>query len=476
MLVCGIVVFGISFLGHLMGSSSNNKEIVKVRSSRQWQRSSIVLLLFIIFLMWFFVPRSLSQEVRSQLAEIRQLNRTPSNAFTYLIGMSAPSGVDPLSYGRELLPQYMASSGYGASSTHTAPVSSNLVSVSPLDCSLFKDSNCLELLFTASDARALTLAKYPDRVARYEGYKAFTDYHVPYPMNVGSYVPAFTMIIGGQKVYLMQQVELLERHEITVEQMQQNVLADLAYWRAELVDADSIMYTMTVVRLINNDLNMLAKLYQRYGLHAPQIAPLSAAERTMRLANATETSINYAMLTDLRLSHQHCGMNDWMACFDRFVDAVIIDHNATLNLMSAARTQQLGLADLQPDQAYLHHDDEPAEIKLSQWIRNSAGAEMAQLAQKNLSQYVYRVDDLNLKIALINASASQPPGSNDPLWLASIQSPYGATAGHAYIDLEGVGRGWLCLKTTVKEENLPLSGCIPWLRDSPSLPDLPAAR
>lgn len=458
-----------------MDSNSNNKEIVKTRIARPWQRSSVVLLLFIIFLIWFFVPRPLSHEVRTQLALVRDVYGKPSNAFTYLIGMSAPTGVDPLSYGRELLPQYMVSSGYGAGSTHTAPASSNLVSVSPLDCSLFKDSDCIELLFSAGDARVQTLAKYPDRVARYEGYKAYTDYHVPYAINAGSFVPPLNMIIGGQKVYFMQRVEQLQRHEITVEQMQQSILADLAYWRTELQDADSINYTMTVARLINNDLNMLAKLYQRYGLHAPPIAPLSAAERSMRLATATETGSYYAMLTDLRLQHQHCGVKDWMACFDRVVDAMIIDHNATVNLMSKASTAQLALADLPPDRLYAHRDDEVDEIGLGQWVRNSAGAEMAELAHKNLIQYVFRLNDLNLKITLLNASASQPPGAQDPMWLMSIKNPYGAAAGHAYIDTEGVGRGWLCLKTTVKEENLPLNGCIPWLRDAPLLPELPAA-
>ncbi len=450
-----------------MDSNSNKKGIFRFVFGRNWQRSVVVLLVFILFLIWFFLPRALSHDVRAQLALIRQLNHTPSNAFTYLIGMSAPAGVDPMDYGRELLPQYMASSGYGANSTHAAPVSSNLISVAPLDCSLFKDSECLELLFTAADARAQTLAKYPDRVQRYQAFKSYDDYHVPYPMNVGSYVPAFTMIIGGQKVYFMQQVEALAKGEITLEQLQQNILADLGYWRTELATADSLMYTMTVVRLINNDLNMLAKLYQRYGLHAPELAPLTAQERSMRLANAAETSINYAMLTDLRLQHQRCSAKDWMACFDRLVDGVIIDHNATLNQMSEARTQQLALADLPLDLAYRHREDEIEQISLGQWIRNSAGAELAQMAQKNLSQYVFRVNDINLKIALLNATLGQPPGNSDPVWLMSIKNPYGLSAGHAYIDNNGVGYGWLCLKTTIKEENLPLNGCIPWLRTAP---------
>jgi hypothetical protein len=458
-----------------MDSSSNKKRIVETLFGRRWRRSAVLLALFILFLTWFFTPRALSHDVRSQLALIHQLNSKPSHAFTYLIGMSAPAGVDPMDYGRELLPQYIASSGYGANSPHTAPISTNLVSVSPLDCSLFKDSQCIDLLFTAHDARTQTLAKYPDRVPRYQAYKSYADYHVPYPMNVGSFQPAFTMIIGGQKVFLMQQVDALTRGEISPAQLQQNILDDLAYWRTELVAADSVMYTMTVVRLMNNDLNMLAKIYQRYNLHAPEIALLSVPERSMRLSNATETSINHAMLSDMRAQHTHCAAKGWMACFDRVVDAVTFDHNATLNQMSKARTKQLQLAELPQDVAYLHRDDDPDEIGIGQWIRNSAGAELAQMAQKNMSQYVFRVDDLNLKIALLNASAKQPAGSTDPLWLVSIQNPYGLTAGHAFIDNDGVGKGWLCLKTTVKEENLPLNGCIPWLADNAPMGEVVAA-
>jgi uncharacterized protein (DUF39 family) len=68
------------------------------------------------------------------------------------------------------------------------------------------------------------------------------------------------------------------------------------------------------------------------------------------------------------------------------------------------------------------------------------------------------VNNLNLKIALLNASANQPIENSDQVWLKSIPNPYGAAAGQAYIDKNG----WLCLPVPIQDDSRSTSGCIPW--------------
>lgn len=86
------------------------------------------------------------------------------------------------------------------------------------------------------------------------------------------------------------------------------------------------------------------------------------------------------------------------------------------------------------------------------------GAAITKTSLEGYSPYKFRVNDLNLQIALLNATANQPVGYSDPVWLKNIPNPYGASAGQAYIDKNG----WICLPVPIKNDSRSINGCIPW--------------
>jgi hypothetical protein len=139
---------------------------------------------------------------------------------------------------------------------------------------------------------------------------------------------------------------------------------------------------------------------------------------------------------------------------------MVYDFNDSVNMEVLAKTQDTQLAELPLDQAYLHKDDLPKKASFGHWFRNSVGTILAHTALIDYKEYIYRVDDLNLQITLLNATVNQQAGSSDTAWLKSITNPYGANAGHAYLNAQG----WLCLPTPFKgaASTHPFDGCIPW--------------
>lgn len=77
-----------------------NNEISKPSKPNRKFGKYIFLFLFILFLLWVYIPRPLSSEVKQQLATMEKLHATPSKAFVYSIGMEAPEGIEPMVYGQ----------------------------------------------------------------------------------------------------------------------------------------------------------------------------------------------------------------------------------------------------------------------------------------------------------------------------------------------------------------------------------------
>ncbi len=428
----------------------------------------VFLALVILFLLWVFIPRPLSYEVKQQLTTMEKLHATPSKAFVYLIGMDAPDDIDPLVYGQKLLPQYIASAKMSINKENQSigvmKPEKNIKNYSQIfdkksfACSISNEPDCIDNFFNDKIARQTLVAQQHLLINRYKTYKTFGDYHQPYSMNVFGFIPPYTILINGQKLYFLQQIELIDTHKVSHETIRDNILNDLTYWRSELITADNLINKMIVAALVRNDLILLSELNLRYGVTVPKISELTASERSFELVTAAETEFVTYFEHDLQQAQDECDAEGKLMCIGKSIWYFLFyDHNDSVNMIAHSRNLELKQATLPLPELYRNKDVAPEFFSIGRWIRNSGGVFLTQESLGQFLPYVFRVNNLNLKIALLNATAHQPLGNTDPIWLKSILNPYGTNAGQAYVDKQG----WLCFPVPIKDSN-QIDGCIPW--------------
>jgi len=410
------------------------------------------ILIFSAINLYHNTHRPLSAQVQQQLTQISQLQAQPSQAFTYLIGMTASEGQDPVVYGRQKLPAYIqAAQDPNTQEGHYDHDAFTLNA--PLDCNM-RDTACIDHFFDDKLARQSAIHKYPHLLTRYLGFQHYRDFHQPYPFSI--YLTAdYSPLLKGQQVLLLDQIQRLEDGQTTTQRMQQTVIDDLTYWRNALSHADNLIHKMIFIKLMRNDLDILAEMYLRFGTRPPEIAALTPAERDMTLPNAFETQAMSVQLS--HMTNQTCA-SGFKECFEAYKSRLLFNPEGMINLVSAQRSKRLGLAALTLSAMAAQAHQETLEPNYATWLSNPIGAILAKASHTDFAVYVFRESNLNLLITLLNQIHGQLPTDPAPVWLQSITNPYGPSYGHAYID-----QGWLCLKSASPDDSIKTSEhCIPW--------------
>jgi hypothetical protein len=376
----------------------------------------LTVLVGLIFLLYLWPDEDLDPQVRRWLNSADGNIDYPDNMTYRIWGAFAAVGDHPYALGRHLTDVYGATDTLNRSDEvcfdgtdlcvkglGMPPEAESVDFTFDLQdlCSFAADQDCLSRIL-ADIAGLPTLIK-ANRVPldRYLSLHNAPTSTTVIRSSVDAPIPPFVTLVQGQRLTVRQAIMALAEGDF--DQTRRIQIEELAFHRAVLAQSDSIIAKMISVRLIEWDI--LARIAIRSNFSGidlgPSVQRLSEAERSMirsiRLDSLAIREFLYQQAGD-------AGLID-LIIDDKFYrllfEMLPLKLNATANLVMRPYIETAKASLLEPHQ-FLQWSQQyaPPPVNTVEWIYNGAGAALVSVGLPDYRDYIARVHDLDVLIAL----------------------------------------------------------------------------
>ncbi len=386
----------------------------------------------VIFIWWWHRDIELPTDLRVWLIEVESGQSAYNPTYLYLKGIDAPVGVNPAELGLarvelgflddlKRLPNPQRSGFF---------------------CSVLIPE-CISTIFSGLDAVEPVLSENQELINRYLDYLSLPDIEPMEIYTMDSILPPFEYLLTGTRLYNLQ---ILSAHS----NPQQALLEHADRLRKELRLATSLVHKMVAVNQLNETYNFLATYLFKNNIRL---------EQKISELNFEEASLTPEMQNELYMGIQ---------VFNRF-----LDDPTTLKELGAF-SKYLPTLWYKPNMTivsayqYYLHIAEASEMPQNQIVnalnqtvdmqyhsRNPKGNKLLKAGAPDLERYLFRLQDINLQITLINNIRYL----NNGFGMAEINNPYQGE----YQDKVNVNNGWGCLESPGDQYGRPGEvnrGCI----------------
>lgn len=366
--------------------------------------------------------------VQEWLTQVQTHDGQPSAAYLFLAGLDAAPRTSPAALGASRLGAYqdwLATHGPTASDFRPAPGTLLPLPAGPAFCAI-DSAQCFDRLLQRQAELPALLGTHAALLGRYRYFLQLRDYRTLSTPGLGEPLPPMQYLIRGQQLLTLQvlQLALAGNGPAALALLQE----DQAGVRQHLARADQLVLKMTLVSLLNRNLEWLSRLYRR-GLLAEPLAlpPLQPAERSLRLPLQREFATGTALLQNLRQEDVAALLEEASMFFEYKPQMTI---NASLTLYSRA-VQLSELAPAAFQQALLQ---QPARQVPYTGLRNRVGNVLLGIAGPSFVEQAGQIQDLDSKIRLVAFSLGLGQGVVDPPRLDHLTQTAGG--GNPYVALQ----------------------------------------
>lgn len=352
------------------------------------------------------------QQARSKPAQ--------SAAYVFLAGLDAPLRHSPAALGAarlQVYEQWLASHGPAQNFTPAAQARLPLPEGAEF-CSIEAPA-CFSRLLQGQERLPQVLAEHAALLGRYRHFLALPDYHTLSSPGLAEPLPPLLYLARAQQVLSLQALQLALAGEGKAALA---LLAeDQAGIRRQLAKADQLALKMTLVSMLNRNLEWLVRLHRAGMLPRPALlAPLDPGERSLRFAMQREFLLGTVMLENLRAEDIPSLLEEASLWLDykpqMTINASLVPYRQVIQL---SRTSPAAFAALLKQKPQL-----PVP---NTGLRNRVGNLLLDIASADLVEYVGRLQDLDSKLKLVNLSLQLPTGPVTAAQLAALRyrsNPY----------------------------------------------------
>lgn len=353
-----------------------------------------------------------SAEVQQWLQQARN-KPAQSAAYVFLAGLDAPLRHSPAALGAARLQayeQWLASHGPVQGFQPAAQASLALPAGAEF-CSI-ETPTCFSRLQQNQQRLPQVLAEHAALLSRYRYFLRLADYHTLSSPGLAEPLPPLLYLARAQQLLSLQALQLALAGEGSA------ALAlleeDQAGIRRQLARADQLVLKMTLVAMLNRNLEWLVRLHRAELVPQPTpLVKLRPAERSLVLAMQREFLLGAVMLENLREEDIPSLLEEASLWLDykpqMTINASLLPHRQVVQL---SRTEPVVFAALVKKRPQL-----PVP---NTGLRNRVGNILLDIAGADFVDYVGRLQDLDSKIKLVNLSLQLPSGPVTAAQLAAL--------------------------------------------------------
>lgn len=359
----------------------------------------------------------LDREAQAWLQIANNVEDVEGNGYYYLLGIAAPESNDPRAFGRRQLALYReaeaAMPGSGAERIDFSLKKPLPLPAGPYYCRVNEDG-CYPGPADNPEYLEKELEKHRVLLSRYREFFEFpTLKTLVEPAYYALFLP-YEYITRGNKLnqFRIMRDAAHGRRSQALEELHR----DIRNIRGQLAAADDLIYKLILAGMLADDLDLLAGLYDpSLDEPMPAIDLLTREERSMRRPMIREFGMNANLFM---LLDEHSGFFNEELEISKRVGQFLFKANMSVNnafrkLKSVEQLSPLSLPEFH--QAVMHGAPE-TDVPFS--LRNYIGWVLNSIAPvDSYAKYVSRVNNINCKIALINAAL--PIGHKQ--WLSIIK-------------------------------------------------------
>lgn len=394
------------------------------------QHILIALSIFILMVSVAPLDEPLSAQARDTLALVP--NQTTHRAVLYRAGLNAPENLDPSVYGQHRLRGISSSGSTSTPGTRQASSLQGLRSPrGPFFCSLHENSRCWnQIVSVTAEALSMLEKDHATLLSRYQTWLKISDTeNKTIGLSPESSLPVEHLSGVHRLMVLRAFYDAAQGQAAASLERLYRVISDL---RQHFALPDDFPAKLILAELIDESLQAASVISRTYHVKTPPIPRLSPQEKDLSSAMAHQfrkASHFFLSIEALNVSdpkHTEEPRLKWMMRFA--MQRLIYKPKQTLNRthqalqfwMEASRASPAHFARL------MEQEFHPGPVALV-WdqLRNPLGRILGQLAELNFKIPIVRLQQLDIMIAMFNATQGQ---ALEQLSSEALANPYGQGA------------------------------------------------
>ncbi len=361
-----------------------------------------------------------------------------NEAYLYLMGIDAPLERAPTDLGRSLLAHSRERDRLDAKDPFTTelPPWPDYETLPRPEGALFcrwSDAGCRVRVLSSQDEAPPLFEAHGTVLDRYRTFMAMDGFQSLAKPSTYEPMPNFHYLFSGHRLVMLK--ALRDAGQGAPEAAVQLLESTLDRVRAQLVRADTIIAKMVYLALMSENLDVLSAILARHGYElAPEVPPMTRAERDFSLAMAREFAMGYHLFQSLDRHPQFFDTSSDSTWTPGWWVRAVFKPNMTINSVLPTYLRAIRLSQLAPEN-YLAtiKDTTESEVNAS-WLRNPAGTILARVGGPGYEHYVSEAFNIHGKLSLLNQIIALKGVPDD---LQRLNNPLSSTGNGVYWSDDG---------------------------------------
>lgn len=338
--------------------------------------------------------------------------QTHTDSYPYFMGISTKLGSDPLRVGNDILVELrdLESNYLNVVSYEDAPSLRDRDTLQLGDqrhfCSLRDDETCLLSLFTQVELRSFS-PEMLELKKRFTHFLEMNDFRTLSKPHIFEPFGPYSALTQGNRLVSLEAIELARKGK--AELAAQKLYSHLERQRNFSSNVDSLIARMVAYVLMNETIEILYLVIKENDLKGVEIDALSPNELSLKKIVSREFVYVSSALDIARYDVRYSAWPVWML-------RILVKPNMTMNASSENYIRAIRVSEEERPNFELQNFSPKASR-----IRNPIGNVMSQAGVIGFDEYIARGFNLNVKIALFNATLNREISAES---LAKISNPY----------------------------------------------------
>ncbi|GAA4356954.1 hypothetical protein [Kangiella marina] len=361
-----------------------------------------IVVLLVVILGLLQIDDDLKPETKAWMERTQNVVNKDNDAYFYFLGLMAPEKANPIEVGKAIhqkalaqpIPQVTGEPQSEKDYFSVYQINNGLKVQPDRICRIF-NATCFQELVNNKDSIDEIIQNNATLLQRYQTFLGMPDYQLMHPIGNWQSMPRYQHLIEANNISLI--ALLAVEDENTLNQKYSQLLKQT---RAKLAQSGSLIEKMIYVALVNHNIEFYNLLHINNITEAPQsFTKLSPEEKSLKKVMGYETLSGSAMSNHFEFP--------WYS----LINKAVIKQNMMLNYRYEFVRKYNELSVLPPHQQLKAYDTErytSDEVSLINKYRNYSGWILSTVADSAYDDYVFRVSDLDAKIAVLNWRLQQP--------------------------------------------------------------------
>lgn len=357
------------------------------------------LVIFIVALVGIAAMTQIDDNLSAESTELieRIDPSTQSEAYLYFLGISASEDEDPIAVGRRLFEEYQRLGDDENYQVSEYPDAKKLPLPTGNEFCKRWEKGCLATMFSGQfDVQSL-LEKHKTLVARVDTFFSYDEYKTLSKPTPQAVIPEYQYLSTIERLRVLEAISYYKKGDAA--QAIEKLMSRLSILRKAMELQDNLIGKLILIVKLSEIVDVMSVMLSSTNVDVPLIPPLSQPEKSFHQIVTREFLLGYYYLEKLdRNPH----FFDEEATYPGWAIRAVYKPNMTINAIASMYYRLEALAQLTPAEFAKQVGTYDDGVESTSALRNVAGNILLDVASLQMSAYVARFNDLDVKFSLFN--------------------------------------------------------------------------